>query len=156
MRRRIATLAAVSALALALSASPALAGSPAIHSPFDPVGIVVNCGANDYTVVSGYLSGVFHSNDDFASFHEADTARNLMVQKNDGAGIPSGPTYRVVGGQTQGITINDQTGSVRGTATFKYQILGTGDSINIVLHIYGPGPNDFYEVNHGTCALPRG
>ena len=111
MRRRIGILVAGSALAFALSASPALAGSPAIHFPIDPVGAVVHCGASDYTVVDGYLAGVVHSNDDFASGHETFVARNLMVQKNDGEGTPTGPTYRVVGAETHGATINDAISS---------------------------------------------
>ena len=156
MRRRLATLAAVSTLALALGASPVSAGSPAVHFPFDPVGVVIHCSASDYTVVSGYIAVVLHSNDDFASGHETFTARNLRVQKNDAGGTPTGRTYRVVGAETHGITINKQTGSVRGTATFKYQVLGTGDRVDIVVHQYGPGENDFYEVNHGTCAMPGG
>ena len=62
MRRRIATLAAVSVFALALGAAPALAGSPAVHLSWEaaPANPPIHCGANTYTIVSGYIDAVMH------------------------------------------------------------------------------------------------
>ena len=64
MRRRLATLAAASALALALSASPALANGQAYglgdlwvvtHASMDITGMAVACGPSTYEVISGAI-----------------------------------------------------------------------------------------------------
>ena len=64
MRRRLATLAVVSALALALSASPALAGSPAEHFRSMPVGTMTfDCGSTSLHTTSGTMNYVTRSAD---------------------------------------------------------------------------------------------
>ena len=152
MRHRLAALAAMSALALTLSAAPALA-SPAVHSTLDPVCVVIHCGANQYTVVAGTINVVAHTNDNFATGHLTYTSSGLLVQKNDADGNPVGQSYRVVGTQTQGLEATNWNGPAAG-ATYKYQILGTGDSVNIVSHADPSVPGDYYEVNNGTCDAP--
>lgn len=61
MRRRPAALAAMSALALALSASPAMAaGSPLMHMQGPATDVGTLCG---YTFQSGYFTDVFRTAD---------------------------------------------------------------------------------------------
>lgn len=153
MRRRLAALAAISALALALNAAPALAGSPATHDSFSPVGMIIHCGPNQYTVVAGTIDVVAHTNDDFATGHLTYASSGLLVQKNDADGNPVGQSYRVVGTQTQGLEATNWNGPATG-GTYKYQILGTGDSVNIVSHADPSVPGGYYDVDHGTCAAP--
>lgn len=144
----------MSALALTLGASPALAGNPAIHDSFSPVGIVIHCDSSEYTIMSGLIAVVLHSNDDFATGHSTYTPRNVLVQKNDQDGNPGGASYRVVGAKTHGVEASASNGGPAVLDTFKYRILGTGNSVNIEVHSDGSG--GYYEVNRGTCEAPAG
>lgn len=147
--RRFAALASLSTLALALSAAPVSAGSPALHDSFSPVGLAIHCESSDYTIVSGMVVAVLHSNDDFATGHQTFTLRNVLVQRNDQAGNPGGPSYRVVGSETHGVQASALNGGPAVLDTFKYRILGTGDSVNVEVHADGSG--GYYVVNRGTC-----
>src|SRR5665811_2362134 len=62
MRNRVATLAAMTAFALALSASPALAGSPAEHSWSIPIGTMTfDCGSTSIHTTLGTMNYVTRS-----------------------------------------------------------------------------------------------
>jgi hypothetical protein len=153
MRRFVATLAAVTALTLALSASPALANGPAVHSSFDPVGSVFVCGANTYTVTSGTVSTVMHEGSSASgnsNFTFTATPKQVMAEDEDGN------VYRIVGAIWGGGTFNAQTGGFQTTFTGKLQIVsqggGTADSVNVVLHMSPNG--DVNSFDFGTCVLP--
>ena len=150
--RRLAALAAMSTLALALGAAPVSAGSPAVHFSFDPTGVVLDCGATHYTVMSGTIVGVGHGNE--LAGHETFRASNVLVQKNDGGNGPAGPSYRMVGAETHGMEAAMWTGSHAAGATYDYNILGTGDSIHAVVHVDLSSPAGFYVTSRGTCNPP--
>jgi hypothetical protein len=153
MRRFVAMLAAVSALALALSASPALANGPAVHSSFPVTGDVFVCGANTYTITSGTVSVVMHEG--------SSTSGNLNgtftgTPKRVVAVDEDGNVYSIVGAVWSGFTFNAQTGGFQTTFTGKLQIVsqggGTADSVNVVFHISPNG--DVNDFDFGTCPPP--
>lgn len=149
MRRRIATLAAMSVFALALSAAPALAGSPAVHgwvAATDSGSIA--CGATTYTFKSGTFEIVMHfvtSASGNTTFRATYRASNAMVA--DQFGNP----YRVVGAEPFGGTVNAKTGVSQGITVFKFQVVGTADSLNVVLRQMPNG--DFNVFGPGTCPV---
>jgi len=153
MRRVVATLAAVSALAL--GASPALANGPAVHSSFDPTGSVFVCGPNTYTVTSGTVSVVMHEGSSASgnlNFTFTGTPKQVVAEDEDGN------VYSIVGAIWSGFTANAQTGDFQTTFTGKLQIVseggGTADSVNVVFHISPNG--DITSFDFGTCVLPPG
>ncbi len=152
MRRFVATLAAVSALALALGASPVLANGPAVHFSFPVTGDVFVCGANTYTITSGTVSAVMHEGSSTSgNLNGTFTGTPNRVVAVDAAGN----VYSIVGAVWSGFTFNAQTGGFQTTFTGKLQIVskggGTADSVNVVFHISPNGNiNDF---DFGTCAF---
>ena len=155
MRRLVATLAAVSALVLALSVSPALANSPAVHSSFPAAGAVFVCGANTYTVTSGTVYIVIHQG---GSASGNTNVTGTITLRNVVAEDEAGNVYSIVGAQWFGATFNAQTGGSQTTVTAKFQIVsqggGTADSVNLVLHISPNG--DINSFDFGTCVPPGG
>ncbi len=133
MRRRLATLAAMSALALALSATPAFAaGSPATHDSYAATLYPgpIHCGANTYMLVAGTVDSVTHvsiSASGNVSFTETITAHGVVAEN-----VVTHALYRVVGVEHFGLQAN--AGSGRETWMFKMQILGTGDSLNVIYY----------------------
>jgi len=148
MRRRIATLAAVSVFALALSAGPALAGSPAIHDSWDAASNnpPISCGANTYIVMSGTIDMVMHAGASASgNLNFAATVRATGVTVED----QNFNSYRVVGAEHFGGTINARTGGSQDITVFALTIVGTGDSVNLVLRNMPNG--DFRTFGPGTC-----
>jgi hypothetical protein len=148
MRRRLATLAAMSVLALALSAAPALAGSPATHDSWlatDAPG-PLPCGANTYMLVAGTINQVLREGTSASgnvSFTETITAHGVVAEN-----VLTGAFYRVVGVEHFGFLANAGSGQM--TWMFKMQILGTGDSLNVVYRFAADG--SVVEHNVGTCS----
>jgi hypothetical protein len=152
MKRRVAALAAVSALALALSASTVLANGPAVHDSFSVVGDVFVCGENTYTVTSGTVSAVVHegsSASDNLNGTFTGTPMGVVAVDEDGN------EYSIVGAVWSGFSVNAQTGGFQTTFTGKLQIVsaggGTADSVNVVFHISPNG--DINSFDFGTCAF---
>lgn len=154
--RRFAALAGLSAFALALSAAPVMASGPAMHEsrPLEGLNVVIYCDSTTYTIISGTVVVVMHASDDFATGHQTFSLRDVLVQRNDDQGVPGGPSYRVVGSETHGYQAGALDGRPAVTDTFKYRILGTGDSINLEVH--SGGPDGYFVVNRGTCAPAEG
>ena len=152
MRRFVATLVAVSALALALGAAPVLANGPAVRSSFPVTGTVFVCGANTYTVTSGTVSNVTHQGSSASgnvNFTFTGTPKQVVAEDADGN------VYSIVGAVWGGGTFNAQTGGSQTTFTGKLQIVsqggGTADSVNVVFH---NSPNgDVNDFDFGTCAF---
>ncbi len=155
MRRFVATLAAMSALALALGVAPVLADSPAVHFSFPATGAVFVCETNTYTVTSGTVSIVVHVGSSASG--NTNLTGTLTVSKVV-AEDEAGNVYRIVGAQWFGATFNAQTGASQSTVTAKFQIVsqggGTADSVNLVLHISPNG--DVNDFDFGTCVPPAG
>jgi hypothetical protein len=148
MRRRIATLAAMSVFALALGAAPALAGSPAVHDSWDAASNnpPITCGANTYTIKTGTIDLVMHTGASASgNLTFAATVRATNVTVEDQAGNP----YPVVGAEHFGGTINARTGSAQDITVFSLLIVGTGDSVKLVLRNLPNG--DFRTFGPGTC-----
>ncbi|MFA5889764.1 MAG: hypothetical protein WDA27_02230 [Actinomycetota bacterium] len=140
MLRRLAALAAMSALVLVLSASPSLA-SPVRHASYPATEIAgmdgpITCGPTSYTFTSGRFSFVFRDLSVGAHI-------NLInVRARDGAGA----AYRVVGAETY----SDPTRLV-GKIRFISQGGGVADSIDIVGHLSPNGRFHFFDF--GTCSF---
>ena len=152
MRRRIAALAALFALALALSFSPVLANGPAVHDSFSVVGTVFVCGDNTYTVTSGTVSAVMHEGSSASgNLNGTFTGTPTRVVAVD----QDGNEYSIVGAVWSGFSFTAQTGGFQTTFTGKLQIVskggGTADSVNVVFHISPNG--DFNSFDFGTCAF---
>jgi hypothetical protein len=163
MRRRLATLAAVSALALALSASPAFAGSPAEHFRSIPAGgMVFACGPTTLTTTSGTMDYVTRT----ASSASGNWTQTGTLTLNHVLAVDSnGNEYSVTGAAHFGFSYNAQTGIVTGNVdgfdvsqaitTFKFQFVSTGGgiagSLDLVQHV---SPNGNYnEFWAGTCTF---
>ena len=134
--RRLAVLAAGSALALALSAAPAMAAGPMTHVSFPATdNPPITCGDHSYTFTGGEFAFVFRD----PSIGAHITARNVWAA--DGAGN----LYRVVGSETYGPT----------TFTPKLMFVGeTGgiaDSVNITAHLSPNGTGHWFDI--GTCGF---
>jgi len=148
MRRRIATLAAMSVLALAFGATPALAGNPAQHVSIDATqNDPIVCAGATYTIVSGTLDVTYRfgsSTSGNTSDRQTWTTQDIVVE--DQAHTP----YRAVGTIHVGATSNATTGGSEQIYMWKVQMLGTADSLNIVLR-FGP-TGEFTAFGPGTCA----
>jgi hypothetical protein len=150
MRRRIATLAAMSVLTLALGVTPALAGSPAVHLSWDaaPNNPPIHCGANTYTMVSGTIDEVIHAGASASgNLNFAATVRATNVTAED----QNGNLYPVVGAEHFGGTINITTGRSQDITVFKLRVVGTGDSLNVILRTMPNG--EFKVFGPGTCPV---
>jgi hypothetical protein len=150
MRRRIATLAAMSVFALALSAAPALAGSPAVHQSWDAASTnpPIQCGANTYIIMSGTIDEVMHAGASASgNLNFAATVRATNVTVED----QNGNLYVVVGAEHFGGTINTRTGGSQDITVFKLLVVGTADSINLVMRTMPNG--DFNIFGPGTCSV---
>jgi hypothetical protein len=108
---------------------------------------VVVCGANTYTVTEGTFSEVEHFGSSSGNTNgiETLTARNVVVVDQ------RGDSYRVVGVERFGGSANAQTGSSQETWVFKLRIVGTADSINVVVRFDPNGEVDFLDF--GSCPL---
>jgi hypothetical protein len=140
MRQRVATLAAVSALALALSASPALASPVTVVSiPWNYPGAFppVVCSHHTYTLTSGDF--LYVTRDPSSAAHV--TARNAWATDE---GLKP---YHVVGAETY----NDPDGRFTSKLMFVSQGGGIADSVNIVFRA-SPNGNGFF-FDRGTCAF---
>ena len=145
MRRRLGTFAAMSALALALSASPALA-APVGHFylaynavdqnnvPYFPP---VVCANHTYTLVSGGYKYV--ARDPSLAAH----VTSMGTWATDEKGQP----YHVVGAETYA----DPGGRFVSKLRFINQGGGITDSVNIVIR-FDPAQHQFY-VDFGTCGF---
>jgi len=140
--------------ALALGASPVLASAAARLSGLPiPGGALLHCGDNTYTITGTY-SLVMHLTSDFTG-HETFTGGDVVATITTDDGFVH--SYPVVGAETHGATYNARTDAYRGLDTFKYRIVGTGDSVNIVTHSQGgfAAGVTWYDVDHGTCDKPE-
>lgn len=147
MKRRLATLAAISLVALALGATPALA-SPVQHFSFlateagndlDPHGpLVISCGPNTYTATSGSFSVV--TRDSTTAAHI--TARHVFAVDQDGK------SYRVLGMEAY----DDLNGRLTAKLMFVGMGGGIADSTNIVARFDDDG-NMFVGFDLGTCGF---
>lgn len=136
MGRRIATLVAMSALALALSASPALASRVMVLSrPASELGTVV-CSGHTYTFTKGNVIWIGR---DFSAAHFS----AIDVWATDEVQTP----YHVVGGETY----SDAGGRATIKLMFVSQGGGVADSINVVLRAYPAGTGFF--LDQGTCGF---
>jgi hypothetical protein len=129
MRRRLATLAAVSMFALVLGAAPAMAaGSPltSVTLPADQLGTI--CG---YTPVSGSFTETFRTADavtdpqtgEIVYIPAAHVTLHNVVATRDGA------SFKVVGTETY----NDLKGHLTLKIMFVAKGGGLADSVNVVL-----------------------
>lgn len=156
MRRRLATLAAVSMFALALGASPVLAGSRSGHDshydvtryPMVILGALISCGSNTYQVTYGtadVVVGIGPSASDDVPFFETITLRHVWVKN-----LETDRSYRVVGG-TQISGAGEIPDGPFSSYTFvqKIMIAGSHDSADFVGHQTLDG--SWSEVDSGTC-----
>jgi len=163
MRSRLAVLTVMATLALALSASPALAGTPAEHlapMPADTMPPVL-CGATTLNMTSGTFDYVTRSAETASgnwSMTGTLTATEVHAIDGDGNG------YRVVGSAHFGFTYNAQTGIVtgydghvfsEGVTTFKLQFIaangGIAGSMNFIQH--GSPNGNYFVLAPGSCSF---
>lgn len=139
MRRRLVTLAAMSALAIALTASPALA-SPMLHFPFDAtLQTPIACtSGNTYTFTGGEFK-IIARDSRFAAHISA-----VRVTAVDQLNRP----YLVLGAETY----NDPAGRLTSKLMFVGRGRGIADSVNIVLR-YDKEGNLFVAHVGGTCGF---
>ena len=162
MRRRFATLAAMSALALALSASPVFAGTPAEGSSFPAPPIAFDCGSTSLVIVAGMMDYVQRTATTASgNWSSTGTVTLSGVMAEDLAGN----AYRVVGTAHFGYSYNAQTGVVvaivdghdisQGVTTFKFQFLnedgGYAGSLNFLQH--GSPNGSYLELSSGSCSF---
>jgi hypothetical protein len=150
MPRQVARSAAASALVLAfaLSAAPALAGNPAQHVSIDATqNDPVVCAGGTYTIVSGTLDVTFRFGSSISgntTDRQTWTARNVVVEDE------ANTQYDAVGTIHVGATSNATTGGSQGVFMWKLQIVGTADSVNLVLRFSPSG--EFSSFGPGTCS----
>ncbi len=163
MRNRIATLAAMSALVLALSASPALAGSPAEHYLSIPASAMTfACGSTSLQTTSGTMDYVVRSaNTASGNWSLTGTITLSRVTAVD----LEGNTYSVIGSAHFGYTYNAQTGTVianidghdvsEAVTTFKFQFVsengGLAGSLNFLQH--GSPNGNYLDLSPGSCTF---
>jgi len=163
MRNRIVSLAAMTALAVALSASPAFAASPAEHLRSIPAGgLVFDCGSTIITTASGTMDYVVRSGDTASgNWSLTGTITLSRVRAVDS----EGGTYGVVGSAHFGYSYNAQTGVVfanidghdvsEAVTIFKFQFIdadgGLGGSLNFVQH--GSPNGGYFELSPGSCTF---
>ena len=150
MRRRIATLAAMSVLTLALGATPALAGSPVMRGSVPAADSApISCGSNTYTFQQGgsfdWIMHFVTSASGNTTFRATYRASNAMVADQHGN------LYRVVGAEPFGGTVNAKTGGSQDITVFKFQVVGTADSLNVILRTMPNG--EFKVFGPGTCPV---
>ena len=120
MRRRIATLAAVSVFALALGASPALAGTPAEHFRSMPAGgMTFDCGSTSIQTTSGTMDYITRSADTVvvASVDRVIWRAPGRPWNVERVISPSIGTVFALQGDTAGVWI----GGARGLAFYRYR-----------------------------------
>ena len=163
MRSRLALLTAMATLALALSASPALAGTPAEHLLSMPASTMppIACGATTVTMTSGTFDYVTRASETVSgNWSMTGTITASEVRADDG----DGNAYSVVGSAHFGFTYNAQTGIVtgndghdfsEGVTTFKLQILAAGGgivgSMNFIEH--GSPNGSYFVLEPGSCSF---
>jgi len=159
MRRRLATLAAASALAIALGASPTFAGSPAssglfatgplTHWTMDAAALgSVTCGANNervYTFTRGTLIFQYRTEATDPSTGEFQVAHWTLVNAWADA---DGTSYRVTGGETY----TDLAGRLNLKLMFLSPSGGIADSASFVGRAYSHGGDGFW-FDFGGCAV---
>ena len=163
MRNRLATLMAMAAFALAFSASPALAGSPAEHFRSMPAaGLTFDCGSTSIQTTSGTMNYVTRSADTASgnwSLTGTITLSGVVAEDLDGH------HYAVVGSAHFGYSYNAQTGIViaiidghvvsEAVTTFKWQFVshdgGLGGSLSFLQHASPNG--NYFELSPGTCTF---
>ncbi len=162
MQRRLATLAAISALALALSASPALAGSPAQHISFPAPPMVFDCGSTSLMIVSGTMDYVERTATTASGNWSSTGTLTLSQVMATGS---DGNAYRVVGTAHFGYSYNAQTGVVtanvdghdisQGITTFEFQFLNAdGGHVGSLSFLQHGSPNGNYmELSSGSCSF---
>lgn len=145
MKRRLATLAAVSMFALALSASPVAAGSPLTRVSLPAAELGSLCG---YTFTSGNITDTFRTAD---AVVDPDTGEYLYIPAahmtlHNVVAMKDGASYKVVGVEIY----ND----LKGHLTAKFMFIGRSggivDNLNIVFRGYSPVDYHVYH-NLGTC-----
>jgi hypothetical protein len=136
MRRRFATLAATAAVALVLSASPALA-SPGTVASYPAAGEVITCGVHTYTFTSGEY--VVVARDPSVAAHV--TVSHVWATDGDAS-------FRVVGAETY----SDSAGRLTVKLMFVGSSGGIADSLNIVLR-YDRDGNMHVGIDSGTCGF---
>jgi hypothetical protein len=150
MKRLIAAL--VAGAALALSATPVFANSPAIHYSFDATGMVIVCGDHSYTVLSGTVDVVEHVG---TSASGNVNVTGTLTPDDVVLVDPSGNLYSIAGAIWFGGSLNARTGGLADTDTSEIQIIsqggGTVDSLSVVFHISPNG--DIKSFDFGTCTL---
>lgn len=163
MRSRVATLTTMTALALALSASPALAGTPVEHLLSIPANTMpgFTCGAATLQITSGTYDYVTRSSETTSG----NWSMTGTVTLNQVVAVDQvGNMYRVVGSAHFGFTYNAQTGVVNGNdghdfsegvTTFKFHFLGQDGGIAGSLNFIEHGsPNGRYvELSPGSCTF---
>jgi len=163
MRNRVTRLAAMSALALALSAAPVLAGTPAEHLPSIPADSMppIACGATTLYLTTGTFGYVTRSSETASgNWSMTGTITASQVRAIDQADN----VYRVVGSAHFGFTYNAQTGIVtgwdghdfsEGVTTFKLQIIGQdggiAGSLNFIQH--GSPNGSYFMLSPGSCTF---
>lgn len=163
MRSRLSILAALTTLALALSASSALAGTPAEHLLSIPANTMpaFACGAATLQTTSGTYDYVTRSSETTSgnwSMTGTITLNQVVAADQDGN------VYRVVGSAHFGFTYNAQTGVVNGNdghdfsegvTTFKFHFLGQdggiAGSLNFIQH--GSPNGSYFELSPGSCTF---
>ena len=163
MRNRVATLAAMTAFALALSASPALAGTPAEHYRSMPIGTMTfDCGSTSIHTTSGTMNYVTRSADTASgnwSLTGTITLSRVVAEDLDGN------RYDMVGSAHFGYSYNAQTGIVianidghdvsEAVTTFKFQLVskggGLGGSLSFLQH--GSPNGNYLELSPGSCTF---
>jgi len=139
---------AVAAVIWLLGAMTASANQPAMHFVEDVTGAVFVCDETEYTVVSGEIKIVFHFGEAAnGNMNFTGTITPMNVVLTDGT-----DTFKLKGAEWFGGTFNANTDGEQGTFTAKFQIVGTGDSVNLVGHM-SPNGNEF-EFDFGTCMTP--
>ena len=138
MKRRLATLAAVSMFVLAFGAAPALAGgSPLAHASFPATDLNAEGGLCGYRFTSGEFSVV--ARDPSTAAHV--TLHRALAEKDGGS-------YKVVGSETY----ND----LKGHLTMKIMFIGKGggiaDSVNVVLR-YGRDGELLVALENDSCHI---
>lgn len=163
MRNRLTRLAAMSTLALALSASPVLAGTPAQHIPPMPAaGLTFDCGTTTIQMTAGTMDYVTRSADTASgnwTMTGTITLSGVVAEDLDGH------HYDVVGSAHFGYSYNAQTGIVfanidghdvsEAVTTFKFQFVskdgGIAGSLNFIQH--GSPNGNYLELSPGSCAF---
>lgn len=163
MRNRVATLTAMTVFALALSATPALAGTPAEHVRSMPIGsMTFDCGSTSIHTTSGTMNYVTRSADT-ASGNWSLTGSITLSRVT--AEDLTGNQYAMVGSAHFGYSYNAQTGTVtaiidghvvsEAVTTFKFQLVseggGPGGSLNFLQH--GSPNGNYLELSSGSCTF---